>query len=337
MYKEKKSREGVCNMHAKVKQAVKYFGGKEESCAKLSSGFQNDVYEYAYEGEKRILRITPSSRRTIKQIQSEMEFIRSLDANGVNVSLPVASCFGNEIEQMDIEGELFLITSFLKAPGHFVNVANEREWDKTLFQNWGQVIGKMHAIAKQNYSHFEEYERPSWEPSRKSMNFLSSISKSLAANYEKMITEVQTFSKERDTYGLIHNDLHQGNFFVQNDTLTIFDFDDCSFCWFAQDIAASFYHAVWQGLSVRPEHVSFPQEFMKYFIEGYSKEHCMNKEILKQIPLFLKLREVFLFGLFHEVWALDKLEEWQAYTLKDLRYRIEQGVPYTDVDFLSFA
>ncbi|MCP1125677.1 phosphotransferase [Bacillus sp. 3103sda1] len=90
MYKEKKSREGVCNMHAKVKQALKCFGGKEESCVKLSSGFQNEVYEYTYGGERRILRITPSSRRTIKQIQSELEFIRSLNANGVNVSLPVA-------------------------------------------------------------------------------------------------------------------------------------------------------------------------------------------------------------------------------------------------------
>ncbi|PEZ08913.1 hypothetical protein CN326_04365 [Bacillus sp. AFS018417] len=324
-------------MHAKIKQAVKCFGGKEESCVKLSGGFQNEVYEYTYEGERRILRVTPSFRRTIRQIQSELDFIRSLDEGGVNVSLPVVSCFGNDIERIDIDEESFFITSFVKAPGQFVNVANEREWNTKLFQNWGQTIGKMHAFAKRKHSHDEEYERPSWEPNRKSMNFLLSISKPLATSYEKIITEVQALSRERDTYGLIHNDLHQGNFFVRDNTLTIFDFDDCSFCWFAQDIAVSFYHAVWQGLSVRPEHVSFPQEFMKYFIEGYSKEHRMNKEILKQIPLFLKLREVFLFTLFHEVWALDKLEDWQAYTLKDLRYRIEQGVPYTEVDFLSFA
>jgi Ser/Thr protein kinase RdoA (MazF antagonist) len=323
-------------MHGKVKQAVKSFGGKEESCVKLSGGFQNDVYEYMYEGEKRILRITSSSRRTIKQTQSEIDFIRSLEAGGVNVSLPVVSCFGNDIEQLDIEGELFLITAFLKAPGQFVNVANEKEWDKALFQNWGQAIGKMHAIAEQNHSHFEEYERPKWEPNRKSMNFLSSISKSLAANYEKMVTEVQAFSKERDTYGLIHNDLHQGNFFVRDNTLTIFDFDDCSFCWFAQDIAVSFYHAVWQGLSVRPEHVSFPREFMKHFIEGYSKEHRMNKEILRQIPLFLKLREVFLFTLFHKVWDVKDLEDWQGYTLQDLLCRIEHEISYTNVDFLTF-
>ncbi|MGG2063864.1 phosphotransferase enzyme family protein [Bacillus sp. S14(2024)] len=324
-------------MNNKIRQAVKYFGGKEESCIKLASGFQNEVYEYAYEGERRILRITPSSRRTIKQIQSEIDFIYSLDADGVNVSLPVASCFRNDIEQMDIEGESFIVTSFLKAPGQFVNVANEQEWNEKLFQNWGQTIGKMHAIAKKNDSDYKKYEKPIWKSDVKVMNFLLSISKPLAISYEKMITKIQALSKESGTYGLIHNDLHQGNFFVQDNTLTIFDFDDCSFCWFAQDIAVSFYHAVWQGLSVRPEHVSFPQEFMKYFIEGYSKEHRMNKEILKQIPLFLKLREVFLFALFHKVWDFDKLEEWQAYTLKDLQYRIEQGVPYTNVDFLSFV
>lgn len=323
-------------MNAEVKQAVKCFGGKIESCIKLSSGFQNEVYEYTYEGESRILRMTPSSRRSLKQIQSELDFIYSLQAGGVNVSLPVASCFGNEIEQIDIEEKLFFITSFIKAPGQFVNVADEQEWNAKLFQNWGKTIGKMHAIAKQNASDYETYERPIWKYDIKSMNVLKSISTTLAANYEKMISEVQKLSKEQDTYGLIHNDLHQGNFFVQDNTLTIFDFDDCSFNWFAQDIAATFYHAVWQGLSVRPEHVSFPQEFMKHFIEGYNKEHTINKEILRQIPLFLKLREVFLFTLFHEVWDANNLEEWQAHTLQDLQHRIEREIPYTNVGFLTF-
>ena len=324
-------------MNTKVKQAMQYFRGKEESCKKLSSGFQNEVYEYTYEGESRILRITSNSRRSVKQIQSELDFIRSLQAGGVNVSLPVASYFGNEVEQIDREEESFFLTSFIKVPGQFVNVADEREWNRKLFQNWGQIIGKMHAIAKQNASNYESYERPVWKCDIKSMNFLKSISTTLAASYENMISEVQELSKEQDTYGLVHNDLHQGNFFVQDNTLTIFDFDDCSFNWFAQDIAASFYHAVWQGLSVRPEHVSFPQEFMKYFTEGYNKEHLMNKEILRQVPLFLKLREVFLFTLFHNVWDAKKLEDWQAYTLQDLQHRIEHEIPYTNVDFLTFV
>ncbi|WP_020061419.1 phosphotransferase enzyme family protein [Bacillus sp. 123MFChir2] len=324
-------------MSEKVKQAMQYFRGKEESCVKLSSGFQNEVYEYTYEGERRILRITPSSRRSLKQIQSELDFIYSLQAGGVNVSLPVASCFGNGVEQIDIEEEAFFITSFIKAPGQFVNVTNDEEWNERLFQNWGQTIGKMHAIAKKNAHDYETYERPIWKYDIKSMNFLKSISTTLAANYEKMISEVQELPKEQDTYGLIHNDLHQGNLFVKDNTITIFDFDDCSFNWFAQDIAATFYHAVWQGLSVRPEHVSFPQEFMKHFIEGYNKEHTMSKEILRQIPLFLKLREVFLFMLFHNVWDAKNLEDWQAHTLQDLQQRIEHEIPYTNVDFLTFV
>ncbi|SFD70864.1 hypothetical protein SAMN04488168_1801 [Bacillus sp. 491mf] len=101
-------------MNMKVKQAMQYFGGKEESCMKLSSGFQNELYECTYEGERRILRVTPRSRRSMKQIQSELDFIRSLQAGGVNVSLPVASCFGNGIEQIDIEEESFYLGCFMK-------------------------------------------------------------------------------------------------------------------------------------------------------------------------------------------------------------------------------
>ncbi|QDZ09989.1 phosphotransferase enzyme family protein [Devosia ginsengisoli] len=46
-----------------------------------------------------------------------------------------------------------------------------------------------------------------------------------------------------DRYGLIHADMRLGNLLVDGDKLTLIDFDDCGFCWFAYDFAAaiSFY------------------------------------------------------------------------------------------------
>ncbi|WP_028402647.1 hypothetical protein [Ectobacillus panaciterrae] len=86
-------------------------------------------------------------------------------------------------------------------------------------------------------------------------------------------------------------------------------------------------------MSVNPDNDDFPYAFMKSFLEGYRQENELNEEILKQIPLFLKYREVFLFTLFHEVWDFAHLQDWQTYTLQDLRHRIKHRVPYTDVDF----
>ena len=49
---------------------------------------------------------------------------------------------------------------------------------------------------------------------------------------------LDSLPKDDDCYGLIHADIHQGNFFVdENDNITIFDFDDCHYHWFAYDLA----------------------------------------------------------------------------------------------------
>lgn len=42
-----------------------------------------------------------------------------------------------------------------------------------------------------------------------------------------------------DRYGLIHADMRLGNLLVDASRITLIDFDDCGFCWFAYDFAAA--------------------------------------------------------------------------------------------------
>src|SRR5690606_35407257 len=42
-----------------------------------------------------------------------------------------------------------------------------------------------------------------------------------------------------DRYGLIHADMRLGNLLVDGDRVTLIDFDDSGFCWFAYDFAAA--------------------------------------------------------------------------------------------------
>ena len=51
---------------------------------------------------------------------------------------------------------------------------------------------------------------------------------------------MDTLRQESDAYGLVHADLHMGNFFVDHSgQMTVFDFDDCCFHWFGYDCAVS--------------------------------------------------------------------------------------------------
>jgi Ser/Thr protein kinase RdoA (MazF antagonist) len=319
--------------------AAMLYKTNQEEITKLSGGYQNEVYEYKVGGDSRILRITRSTHRKIDALKSELDLIESFHQVGISVSTPILSINEKRIEGVIIEDEKFYLTSFTKAEGHLINVSDPNEWNNKFFQKWGQTMGKMHALVKKYNDQI--YKRNHFGTDISQINettiFLSSISDRMEKGYENLITKFSLLKKDHDTYGLIHNDFHQGNFFVKEGDITIFDFDDCSFNWFAQDIAVSFYHAVWQGMSFNQDNKSFPHQFLESFFKGYREECELKKETLEQIPLFLKLREVFLFTLFNEKWDLEQLEEWQIYTLNDLKFRIENEIPCTDIDFLSFS
>jgi Ser/Thr protein kinase RdoA (MazF antagonist) len=43
---------------------------------------------------------------------------------------------------------------------------------------------------------------------------------------EEIIAEIKNLSRSEDSFGLIHNDFHQGNVLVHKNSIGIIDFDD---------------------------------------------------------------------------------------------------------------
>ena len=64
---------------------------------------------------------------------------------------------------------------------------------------------------------------------------------------EKIIKEIMNLPKDKDAYGLIHNDFHPWNFHIDGKTIRVFDFDDCLYGWFSMDIGIALYHGLWWG------------------------------------------------------------------------------------------
>lgn len=54
-----------------------------------------------------------------------------------------------------------------------------------------------------------------------------------------------------------------------------------------------------------------------------------------QIPIFLKIREIYLYQLFIQKWDTNNLEEWQEYTLHSLEDKINNQVPYAGINDFS--
>lgn len=299
------------------------YGYTEGELVPINDGFHNSVYSYG----NLIFRVSLSNRRKQLDIMNELAFIKELSENGVPVSLPVKSLREQWVEPL---GNQHFVVAFEKAKGTSLDVTNRDVWNKDLFYHWGNVLGRMHTAGKKI-----KIERSIWTVAKPDLlNLFPKItSDTIAEKYRQLLNQLGKFPQTPDLFGLIHNDFHQGNIFINKGKLTVFDFDDCAYHWFAYDLATAFYHAYWQASSFTPEDTQFSREFWLYFLQGYQQEHTISSELIQQIPIFLKIREIFLYTLFLEKWDLEHLQDWQAYTVTNLKNNIESGKPYSNVNF----
>ncbi len=295
---------------------------KHSNQVRLSGGLQNDVfYDEDY---NRVVRQSKLGK-TKEMVLQEIDFINFLHMQGVNVPR-VDRNLGGE------DGRV--ITYFEYIDGKQIDVTNPNLWNIHLFEQWGKKLGKMHSLAKK-YK-LSEVHRPAWSPNRVDVfGIRDQLAPNLKEFYDKHMEKLLQFQVTSDAFGIIYNDFHQGNLIMVGNTLFTIDFDDCAFNWFAQDFATAFYHAYWQQNSFNQKNDQFIETFMTYFFKGYKLENLLCKDIVKQIPIFLKLREIFLYHLFVQKWDLNQLEEWQKYTLTDLQNKIMKDIPYAGIKDFS--
>jgi Ser/Thr protein kinase RdoA (MazF antagonist) len=88
----------------------------------------------------------------------------------------------------------------------------------------------------------------------------------------------------------------------------------------------------------QPDPRAFAQEFMCHFLQGYARENRIDAVWLKEIPYFLKLREIDLYAIIHRSFDVNNLDDpWVAGFMRGRKERIENDVPYLDLDFESLA
>ncbi|MNW41234.1 Stress response kinase A [compost metagenome] len=116
-----------------------------------------------------------------------------------------------------------------------VNINNENEWNAEFFSRWGSMVGRIHSLTKKYKTKQVNARRP--HQYDKDQEFIHTISKKLddtqTFSLQKFIFLSEVLNpdkkKEHDLYGLVHNDIHTGNFHVLGGELQLFDFDECSY------------------------------------------------------------------------------------------------------------
>ncbi|MFB3168929.1 phosphotransferase [Neobacillus sp. 179-C4.2 HS] len=265
--------------------------------------FENYVFE-AYRGNKPvILRITHSTHRSKDEILAELDWMNFLHQQKVNCPEAFTSSNNQLIEDMPVgDGSFFYACLFSKVDGYPVKIKSD-VFNNQLFHAWGKAIGHMHSVTKEYKPSKEIKLRPAWE-NEELLDIESYVpnEKEVIKNTKLLIKELKSLPINKDNFGLIHSDIHSGNFFYDGKCVHVFDFDDCSYHWFASDIAIPLYYSVLYGYhnSSEMEREQFASNFLFYFIQGYEEHHSLPVAWKEQLPLFFMLRDITLYSVLHK-------------------------------------
>jgi amicoumacin kinase len=294
-----------------------------------SLGFMNIIYNCIKNDKDVILRISHSSRRSVNQIEAEVSWIRFLEDHGMSVCNALLSKNTNVVECISgAEDGFFHATLFRKADGRHPNI---EMLNSSFFNLYGSYIGKMHNLSKSYSKSLTKIDRPHWNDSSLSeiFNRLPQSETIIVEKCLRLFDYIKTLQVETDSYGLVHQDAHISNLFVDdNGAITLFDFDDCCYSWYINDLAIIFFYAsLWYPENI----IRFIESFLKPFLDGYLRETDLNPIWYNEIPCFLKARELDIYSLLYD----NKNSNLIGGFIKGRKKKIEEDVPFLEIDFLS--
>lgn len=294
-------------------------------------GFESFIYGYHKNGRDTILRLGHSRRRTPDLIRGEVDWINYLAAGGAGAARAVLSQNGELVELIaDGDGGHFLATAFVKAPGG--PVWQLGGWTEAWIERYGRLLGRIHALSKQYAPSHPAWRRYAWDDP---VNIaIPDVDAQVTAQHAAVLAYLQSLPTNSDSYGMIHQDAHGGNLFVdETGRITLFDFDDCCYGHFAYDIAMVLFYV----LTNRDNAEAYGRFFWPIFWRGYCAENNLDPAWLAEIPPFMKLRELDLYARITSEVSEYSPDSWTGRYMNGRYERILANRPTFDLNFAALV
>ncbi|MEX5262175.1 phosphotransferase enzyme family protein [Kocuria sp. CPCC 205263] len=101
------------------------------------------------------------------------------------------------------------------------------------------------------------------------------------------VTVLDTLPHTPEYWGLVHADLRPSNIMIDDDVLTVIDFDDCGFSWLLYDFASALSFI---------EHEAYTPDIAKSWVEGYRTVRPLDDESLAHAAALSMVRRLTLLG-----------------------------------------
>ncbi len=317
-------------------EACRRFGFVPSSLEELDgSAF---VYQGPLDGKIRILKVTPGLWNTQEQIigatreqlLGELDFVSYLDAHGVPVALPVPSRKGNLVESIPLDNETcFLAYAFEKVPGFMYPDDAVVTFPEPVLVEWGRLLGRIHCLSVTYQPSDPTWIRPTWEQDDL-LDYRGLIPEDqplVWQRFDELVTVLKALPRTPQVFGLVHGDLHHGNFFNDKGRLVAFDFDAAHHLWYIGDVVIALYNCLPMPRAETELRRNFTVHFLAHFLHGYLLEQPLDPFWIARIPLFLKLNEMLDYAYKFKYWDMNNLTDRHHAILVDVRRRIEQETP----------
>ncbi|GLQ56332.1 phosphotransferase enzyme family protein [Devosia nitrariae] len=248
----------------------------------------------AADGARYCLRVHRPGYQSTQSIESELTWLDALRADtGLPVPQPLAGHDDLLLQSIDEDGHLRHCVLFGHIEGREPSFGSGLE---PIFEILGGYAARMHEHAA-NWARPSGFTRHVWSADqvldsdglwgdwRSAPGVDGSVRTVLDRLDERLRADLAAYGTDADRFGLIHADMRLGNLLVDEERVSLIDFDDSGFCWFAYDFAAAVsFH------ETEPEIASLKDAWLR----GYLPQRAVTREDIAALDTMVLLRRMAL-------------------------------------------
>lgn len=270
-----------------------------------SAKLLKDNFNFVFATEKLILRFSPARKKSLQEISAELSWTQHLNQQHLSVNQIVTAKSGEPYLKVTVAGEELYLVVFVRSKGTPITMA---DWDEGLFSKLGALTGQLHqaSLAFQpqidhNFPHWHQQSKCAClaalpEDERRLPFILGQLNHQLAAQPQLP-----------SHYGVIHYDIHQGNYFLLKELpdtpLFLFDFEMTCLGSYLQDIAVILYYANnFNWAHKKQSQKEFEQYFLQVFGAAYHKFMPGVALEMEVIQAHLLYRDLFVYSYVIDAW-----------------------------------
>lgn len=294
--------------HTALTECVDHWGLVPGKTELVRDGINHVFGTESQAGAPVIIRISDGATRSRGELLGELRWLDHLITHSCTVTTPIASRRGELLETIDLDGNTMHVCCFKRFGGRELHPATDAEWNDELFFNLGREIGRIHRVSDQLQLPPDEDRLP-WYESK-----LTRIPNPLPEDFNPRVAEaMRAFLAElrgRPTlpgqFGLVHRDLHSGNFLYEEGKVEIIDFDLGCYGWRTMDFAVLlFSHYYYPSLRV-PNATKLAGHVLATMVRGYREEYTIDREQLETIGDMILLHTILNYFV-----MVPAMEHWQ--------------------------